>query len=81
MAIRIMEWAGHKLPFLKHKDSEMNKAGFRNDKTTFHDRLYNWALVSEPGFLDFQIVRFSILEFLFLQNMSRKYVGEISRNE
>ena len=43
---------------------------------------YDWAPVSEPGFLDFHIFRCSILEiFVFLQNMSEKYVGEISRNK
>ncbi len=40
-----------------------------------------WAPVSEPGFLDFHIFRFSILEILFLRNVFEKYVGEISRNK
>ena len=40
-----------------------------------------WALVSEPGFLKFQIFRFSILEILVLGNIFENYVGEISRNK
>ena len=41
----------------------------------------SWAPVSEPGFLDFQISRLSIIEIcVFLQNSFEKYVGEISRN-
>ena len=39
-----------------------------------------WALVSEPGFLKFQIFRFSILD-IFLENIFEHYVGEISRNK
>ena len=42
---------------------------------------YLWALVSEPGFLKFQIFRFSILEILFGENIYENYVGEISRNK
>ena len=42
----------------------------------------NWALVSEPGFLKFQISSFSILEILFfLENIFETDVGEISRNK
>ena len=41
----------------------------------------DWALVSEPGFLKFQISRFSILEILLWRNIFEKYVGEISRNK
>ena len=42
----------------------------------------DWALVSEPGFLKFQIFRFSILEiFVFLETIFGKSVGEISRNK
>ena len=42
----------------------------------------NWAPVSEPGFLDFQISRFFILEIIIIQgNMFGKYVGEISMNK
>ena len=37
----------------------------------------DWALVSEPGFLDFHIFRFSI--FNCLQNSFGKSGGEISR--
>ena len=40
---------------------------------------FSWALVSEPGFLKFQIFRFSILEFLFWKtfpkNMLVRYRG------
>ena len=43
--------------------------------------IYNWAPVSEPGFLKFQIFRFSILEFFLWKNNSENYVGEISRNK
>ena len=42
---------------------------------------YVWALVSEPGFLTFQIFRFSILEISFFENIFENYVGEISRNK
>ena len=42
---------------------------------------FDGAPVSEPGFLDFQIFRFSILDIFFLQNMFGKYVGEISGNK
>ena len=41
----------------------------------------NWALVSEPGFLKFQIFRFPILEVFVLEHIFEKYVGEISRNK
>ena len=44
-------------------------------------QIYLWALVSEPGFLDFQIFRFVILEICLLQNIFEKYVGERSRNK
>ena len=41
-----------------------------------------WAPVSEPGFSDFQVFRFSILEIVcFVKNMFGKYAGEISRNK
>ena len=40
-----------------------------------------WAPVSEPGFLKFQIFRFSILEIFVGGNIFEKYVGEISRNK
>ena len=40
----------------------------------------DWALVSEPGFLKFQIFRFSIIESFRFGNISEEYVGEISRN-
>ena len=41
-----------------------------------------WAPVSEPGFLKFQIFRFSILEiFVFWENIFENHVGEISRNK
>ena len=39
------------------------KAIWGNDQTGS-----NWALVSEPGFLDFQISRFPMLKFFFLLN-------------
>ena len=42
--------------------------------------VFHWAPVSEPGFLDFQIFRFSILEIIlfceiFLENMLVRYRG------
>ena len=39
----------------------------------------DWALVSEPEFLDFQM--FAFRDFVFLQNMFGKSGGEISRNK
>ena len=41
--------------------------------------MINWAPVREPGFLDFQIFRFSILEIFCLQNHFGKSGGEVSR--
>ena len=42
---------------------------------------FGWALVSEPGFLKFQIFRFSILAIFFGEHIFENYVGEISRNK
>ena len=42
----------------------------------------SWAPVSEPGFLNFQISRWSIIEIVFVcfKKAFGKYVGGISRN-
>ena len=37
--------------------------------------------VSEPGFGDFQISRFPIIDFCFSQHIVGKYVGELSRGK
>ena len=42
--------------------------------------LYVWALASEPGLLDFQVLRSVIIENFVLRNMFGKNVGAISRN-
>ena len=39
--------------------------------------MHVWALVSEPGFLDFQI--YDVRVYFFLRNIVGKYGGEISR--
>ena len=57
-------------------------AVLRNAPCSRGARGADWALVSEPGFLKFQIFRFSILElFLFGEIILENYVGEISRNK
>ena len=62
----------------KSKEADSNICASLTSNSTAMD----WAPVSEPGFLKFQISRFSILEILFLlETIFEKYVGEISRNK
>ena len=55
------------------------EAGGRQKKGGAGAGAPSWAPVSEPGFLDFQIFRFSILEIcfvcIFLKNMLVRYRG------
>ena len=53
----------------------------RKTKKIVWQAVYNeiWALVSEPGFGDFQISRNLILDIYFLQNHFGNSGGEISR--
>ena len=56
--------------------------GYSQSGIPSYSQPIDWALVSNLGFLKFQIFRFSILEFCFvLENLFEKYVGEISRNK
>ena len=53
---------------------------YSNDSNYFTEVAIYWALVSEPGFLDFQILRFPTFDICFvLRNIVGKYGGEISR--
>ena len=71
----------------KNKEFELEVASFRTAGTvpreaadTLYVSTHYRALVSEPGFLDFQISRFSMFEIsLFSQNMFEQSGGEISR--
>ena len=50
----------------RYRETMKPVASSRTAGTVALRRTSVWALVNEPGFLKFQIFRFSILEFFFL---------------
>ena len=61
------------------KKNPQSKSTRARNSSLYQVKETNWAPVSEPGFLDFQIFRFSILEIfrgeIFLKNMLVRYRG------